>query len=163
MESKSVTGPWRCATCGEMIETVKDGWVEWLRVTNFTTNESRRYGLRLVHHKPASPIKTYNGCQYEPKEELHEHGAAVQNSALNAYMGPDGLMYLLAMLAVQKLPTEEIVELTKRLHIPGYEQARGYFDAALVEGIVNSRFPGDFYTQEEIQNVIEWVKTKEYE
>ena len=37
---------WRCDSCGRDIESVEDGWVEWL-----TERDSNKgYGMRLVHH-----------------------------------------------------------------------------------------------------------------
>ena len=43
--------------------------------------------------------------------------------ALDRFAGPDGLMLLLSMIAERELPLQELIELAKRVQIPGYEAA----------------------------------------
>ncbi len=43
---------------------------------------------------------------------------------LTDFIGSDGLMFLLELIEEKALPTDEVVEMIKRLHIPGYELAR---------------------------------------
>jgi hypothetical protein len=42
-------------------------------------------------------------------------------------------MRLLALIAEERAPTNDILEMIKRLHIRGYEQARLHFDEAIAE------------------------------
>lgn len=48
----------------------------------------------------------------------------VEGLCLERFLGPDGLILLLSLLAAGELPTVEVIELAKRVQIPGYELAR---------------------------------------
>ncbi len=150
-------GPWECDTCGKAIRQEEDGLVEWLGRTNFDKNKDKteEYGLRLVHARPSSPKA--GGCQYDENKEYNEHEADLQDLGLEEYVGIDGLMNLLEMIAEKKLPTEELVEMIKRLHIPGYEQARNHFESAISKGIIELNSTPGFYSQEKIQEVVQWA------
>lgn len=63
-------------------------------------------------------------------------------------------MLLLSQIAEGKIPKDQVLEMVKRLHIPGYEIARRHFDRALRKGIIApDTYPG-FYTQAQISEVI---------
>ena len=112
---------WICDTCGEPIEKVEDGWVEWLHKSDNGIYIDK--GLRLVHHKPASPLKTNGGCQYKEQESFKD-GFTVGDLPLKYFLNDGGLMLLLEKFVSTTLPKEEIIELIKRLHIKDYEKAR---------------------------------------
>jgi hypothetical protein len=150
-------GPWKCDTCGKTINSVEDGWVEWLSITDFEKNTSKDYGLRLVHHKPASPRKSEHGCQYDEQNEYKADGAVVQDLPLEEYVGGFGLMNLLELIDEKELPSEEVVEMIKRLHVPLYEQARNHFESAISEGVIEPNGRPGFYTQQQMEMVIEWA------
>lgn len=151
-------GPWRCDTCGKPIETVEDGWVEWLSVEDLKNNTYRQYGLRLVHHKPASPRNTEDGCQYNAQEQFQNNRATVQDTPLEELVGGFGLMNLLEYIDAKDLPNKDVVEMIKRLHVPLYEQARLYFDDAISEGIIQPNGRPGFYTQDQMENVVQWAE-----
>jgi hypothetical protein len=122
---------WTCDECGEVIEKARHGWVEWFR--EMGSGKKTGEGLRLVHHLPASPRKKTNntGCQYdEHAPEYRQRNLALCDLPLASMVGPNGLMRLLALLAQDCLPKAEVLELIKRLHVPGYESARLYMDEA---------------------------------
>jgi hypothetical protein len=48
----------------------------------------------------------------------------VEGLPLERFVEPDGLMMLFSLLADGSLPRAEILELAKRVQIPGYELAR---------------------------------------
>lgn len=149
-------GPWKCDTCGGTIENIKDGWVEWLRKMDSNAPFPTEFGLRLVHHKPASPRS--KGCQYNENEW---DDAFVQDLDLASFTGSQGLMQLLELIDEKAMPIEDILEMIKRLHIPLYEQARGHFDEARREGVYEpNRRPG-FYTESQLELVSEWAKHRE--
>jgi hypothetical protein len=66
-------------------------------------------------------------------------------------------MLLLSMIAEGELPKDEVLDLTKRLHIPGYEQARSHFDRAIAEAAFEPNMPKGFYWQSNIQAVLKFV------
>jgi hypothetical protein len=52
------------------------------------------------------------------------------------------------------MPKDEALELIKRLHIPGYEQARLHFERAISEGVIERQYPPGYYNQSEIEAVL---------
>ena len=152
---------WICDTCGEVIENPKDGWVEW--ITFEDSDRVRRYrDLRLVHHRPASPHKEGGGCQFNQRYEFERDGGTVMDYHLPDLLGVDGLMMLLSMVAEEMFPLNEILEIIKRLHILGYEQARMYFDRAISEGIIEPNMFRGYYWQHEIQEVLRRKRELEF-
>lgn len=145
---------WICDSCGGHIEKVEDGWVEWITFTGPTGEEVGR-DMRLVHIKPASPRKgSLYGCQFDDNKEYKRDKGMVNDMPLDDFMGSNGLMYLLMMSARNVPPKEQVIEMIKRLHIPGYEFARFHFKRAEAEGILEPSYPGGFYTQNEIETVL---------
>lgn len=139
---------WICDVCGEPITSARDGWVEWL------SNRAGGKGLRLVHHKPASPR---GSCQYDSRSDAYGQGFTLSDLPLDEFLGPDGLMLLLSMLAEGELPKEEVLEMAKRLHIPGYEHARHHFARAISEGAFEPNMPEGYYWQSDIQATLDFV------
>jgi hypothetical protein len=143
---------WICDTCGGAIEKADDGWVEWLLRQSGQKWIGR--GLRLVHSFPASPRSSAAKCQYDENRESAHDGSIVNDLALESFLGPDGLMELLSFIAGGELPTLEVLEMIKRLHIPGYEEARFHFRSALDEGVFDPNTREGFYTQSDIKAVL---------
>jgi hypothetical protein len=56
-----------------------------------------------------------------------------------------------------------LIELIKRLHIPGYEQARNSFDAAISDGAFEPNTKPGFYSQSNIQNTLRWIQERDEE
>ena len=54
---------------------------------------------------------------------------------LEGFVGPDGLMLLLAFLTEDELLKDDVLELAKRVQIPGYEQTRELFQGAIDRGL----------------------------
>ena len=105
---------WRCATCGQLITSVSDGWVEWL-ASEDDGGGTILNGLRLVHRE---------SCRYDPRAVFRNGRSVVEGLSLERFVGPDGLILLLSLLVAGELPMAEVVELAKRVQIPGYELAR---------------------------------------
>ncbi|MCC5612928.1 hypothetical protein LC612_41140 [Nostoc sp. CHAB 5834] len=148
-------GPWMCDTCGQLINRPEDGYVEWLSSIG---ENGASYGLHIVHHRPASPRKTQMGCQYDERNDPALQLAAVSNVSLGELLGDDGLMDLLHFFAENKLPTEEIVEMIKRIHIANYEQSRPIIARAIANGAFNPNMRDGFFTQNQLENAIQWAK-----
>jgi hypothetical protein len=56
--------------------------------------------------------------------EFRNRKTIVEGLPLERFVGPDGLMMLFSLLSDGSLPRDEILELAKRVQIPGYELAR---------------------------------------
>ncbi|MEO7298737.1 MAG: hypothetical protein ABI042_09200 [Verrucomicrobiota bacterium] len=146
---------WTCDKCGESIDDVEHGWVEWISCKDTNGNWKGR-NLRLVHHQPFSPIKSGNGCQYNQRVDLTNE-EILSDLPLRSFVGADGLMDLLALTADQ-IPTDEVVEMVKRLHIPNYEAARLHFHRAIAGGAFEPNTRPGFYSQSDIAAVLKFVR-----
>ncbi len=126
---------WQCDSCGELIESPKDGWLEWL-----SDEDHLAYGFKIVHHLPASPYKDRReeGCYH------YDRHTRRMDTHLDEFLGEDGLAHLLMFLDVGVVDPDskgpwvrdirEFVELTRRLATPYYEEARQYWSRAEAEG-----------------------------
>ena len=137
---------WRCADCGALITSIEAERVEWLTGEDGrgTTNVK---GLRLVH----------NCCRYDDRREFRKGRSLVEGLPLERFVGPDGLMLLLSLVAQPEMPRADLLELVKRIHIPGYEQTRELFSDAMHGGAVTPLIGEGFYLQSEIQELLTWA------
>jgi hypothetical protein len=140
---------WICDTCGEIIEKAEDGYVEWLSRSG--SEKRSYYRLMLVHHSPKSPRE--RGC-YPPKaKDIDLH------NPLEYFVGPNGLMWLLAQLSDDTFENrEELLEMCKRLHVPGYEMARNNFESAIGDGVFEPNTKPGYYSQKNISATLQWAE-----
>ena len=134
------------------------GWVEWLAAQG-TKGKPKVNGLRLVHRRNTSPRgREPYGCQYNPRDEFRKNRGIVEGLALDRFAGPDGLMLLLSMIAERELPAQDLIELAKRVQIPGYEAVHELVHDAVSEGVIAPSISSGFYLQCEIWDVLKWAK-----
>ena len=155
---KSVRLGWRCDSCGKLVPDLQAGWVEWLAAED-TRGKPKVTGLRLVHRRNLSARSPEPcGCRYNPRDEFRKNRGIVEGLALERFAGPDGLMLLLSMIAERELPLQELIELAKRVQIPGYETTYELVDGAVSEGVITPSISTGFYLQCEIWEVLQWAK-----
>lgn len=142
-----------CDSCGQQIENINDGWVEWI---SFSKKDQIGKGLRIVHKSGTFQHK----CNYNQDVVYRETGGILSDASLVEFIGPDGLMRLLAMISESKLPTEEVLEVIKRLNIPGYDKARSHFEDAIQAGIFQPSMAKNFYCQSNINETIKFIGSK---
>lgn len=135
---------WHCATCDGLITSVCDGWVEWL-ASEDETGATILNGLRLVHREY---------CRYDTRIVFRDRRSVVEGLCLDRFLGPDGLALLLSLLAAGELPTVEVIELTKRVQIPGYELARNMVGAAKLHQVFPPSLGHGCYLQSELAEVL---------
>jgi hypothetical protein len=134
------------------------GWVEWLAAED-ARGKPKISGLRLVHRRnPSARSPKPYGCRYNPRDEFKNNRGLVEGLALERFAGPDGLMLLLSMIAERELPLQELIELAKRVQIPGYEAAYELVHDAVSEGVIAPCISSGFYLQCEIWDVLRWAK-----
>jgi hypothetical protein len=150
---------WKCTACGEFITGVEDGWVEWLSNED-EQGSTRLSGLRLVHRKHGANQPW--GCQYDPQREFRNDRSLVEGLPLERFVGSDGLMLLLSLIAQSELPQEEVLELTKRVQIPGYEQVRQIYQAEIAGGLLETSIGTGFFLQSEIGLLLQWASLGKY-
>ena len=155
---KSIRSGWRCDSCGQLVPDLQAGWVEWLAAED-TRGKPKVSGLRLVHRRnPSARSPEPCLCRYNPRDEFRKNRGIVEGLALDRFAGPDGLMLLLSMIAERELPPQELIELAKRVQIPGYEAVYEMVRDAVSEGVITPSISAGFYLQCEIREVLEWAK-----
>lgn len=157
---ESIRSGWRCDSCGQLVPDLQAGWVEWLAAEDIR-GKPKVSGLRLVHrHNTGARSPESRGCRYNPRDEFRKNRGIVEGLALDRFAGPDGLMLLLSMIAERELPLEELIELAKRVQIPGYEAAYELVHDAVSEGVIAPCISSGFYLQCEIWDVLERAKCR---
>ncbi len=145
---------WRCDSCADMITSVQAGWVEWLASEDKHGNDILR-GLRLVHRGRHKNARNHN-CRYDPREEFRSGRTIVEGLPLERLVGADGLMVLLSLLAEGELPHSEILELVKRVQIPGYELVRN-LSRRQHSKLLSPVLSHGYYLQSEIREMLGWA------
>jgi hypothetical protein len=138
-----------------MITSVQAGWVEWLASEDKDGNDILR-GLRLVHGGRQKNARNHN-CRYDPLEEFRTGRTIVEGLPLERLVGADGLMILLSLLAEGELPHQEILELIKRVQIPGYELVRNLPPRGRHSKIQSPVLSHEYYLQSEIREMLGWA------
>ena len=156
---KSIRSGWRCDSCGEFVSDLQAGRVEWLAAED-ANGKPKVGGLRLVHGRNTGPRCEPYGCQYNPHDEFRKNRGIVEGLALDRFAGFDGLMLLFSMIAEHELPVQELIELAKRVQIPGYEAAYDLVQDAVSEGVIAPSIRSGFYLQSEIWDVLNWAKCR---
>jgi hypothetical protein len=155
-----LTRRWTCDRCFEPIERVEEGWVEWLEIGNGQNYRAEK--LHLVHANYVSPLKESDwGCQYDQRAVFAATGHTVANLTLDYFVGADGLMQLLRFLEEGRLPQTEVLEMIKRLHIPGYERARHYFKEAIAAGAFEPNTQLGYHYQYQIEETLRYVEERD--
>jgi hypothetical protein len=147
---------WRCASCNQRIPSIDDGWVEWL-ASEADDGITILHGVRLVHRHPVGTASSEHGCRYDAFDAFRTKRSVVEGLAVERFIGPDGLMLLLSFLGSGEFPKEEVLELAKRVQIPGYEMVRDLFPAAIASGVCTPFLGDTYYLQSEIRELLTWA------
>ena len=139
---------WQCASCARLITSVSDGWVEWL-ASEDENGEAIVNGLRLVHRE---------SCRYDARKVFGDLQSVVEGLSLERFTGPDGLVLLLSLLAAGELPISEVIELAKRVQIPGYELARNLAGNGNLLQVLSPSLGYGCYLQSEIAELVTRVR-----
>jgi hypothetical protein len=140
---------WHCACCAQLITSVSEGWVEWL-ASEDDHGATILNGLRLVHRE---------SCRYDPRKVFRSGRSVVEGLSLERFVGPDGLILLLSLLAAGELPTAEVIEMAKRVQIPGYELARNLIGQQNPPEVFPPSLGHGCYLQSEIADLIRRAMT----
>lgn len=114
------TSTWRCDVCGEMIAASSDGYVIWRQ-----SPEMKSFDFKIIH---------------KVRCDIASHQSS---SALDDFLGPDGLAKLLSHLSLGPIKAnlgqsrrltevqdlDEFVDLIRRVQMPFYEHARTKFES----------------------------------
>jgi hypothetical protein len=154
----SPTTSWYCDKCRRLIKEADHGWVEWIALAAPDGTPERGRNIRIVHH--ASHSSRQGGCHYQPDLKGERNKNSIIFLPLTDVQGSDGLMLLFGKIAEQELPTLELLEIIKRIHIPGYERARRHAKDALDAEVFEQRGPDGYWSQSEIQQILDFIAKK---
>jgi signal transduction histidine kinase len=145
-------GPWRCDNCGELISQPDQGTLLWLS----RVNNGRLVGrdLQIVHKMTTSPLGAPNRCYPNDKHELDTDGSIISDMFMDRSQGPDGLVRLLSMIEDGLIPVNQVTRIIMRLFVPGYEQAKPYFQRAIDTGVVQRSLPDDYFLQSQLRDIV---------
>jgi hypothetical protein len=74
----------------------------------------------------------------------------VEGLPLERFVGPDGLMMLFSFLAAGTLPRTEVLQLAKRVQLPGYELAQSLVRRSIPSKLITHFLGHHCYLQSEI-------------
>lgn len=148
-----VCNQWICDTCGKIINQAKDGMLIWFR-RNEENSISICRDIQIVHHMSRSPLGGCNGCYPDQEMELRRDGSSICDTHLDQLTGLDGLVRLLAFIENNEFSSHDISRIIMRIFVPGYEQARPYFDMAIQTGIVEQGWAQDFFSQSDLGRIV---------
>jgi hypothetical protein len=114
---------WLCDTCGEQVTDPAGALVVW-RVADRDGGGHAFRDFKIVHKGPCDP---------------ESQAGYVMSLEVDRFTGPDGLTMLLSWLSIGPLKgggyprvapedLDAYVDLVRRVQLPGYEEARRYFD-----------------------------------
>jgi hypothetical protein len=143
---------WICDHCGEIIPSPEAGMIEWL-----AGPDNKRSGFRIVHQSANSPQKADGPCGYAQTPGKADLSLAV-------LVGEVGMPLLLSFLDVGSSregcsgpwveDAREFVELTRRLTIPHYEQARTLWRLAKADGYFNDMSELEAYAPNTLEALV---------
>lgn len=136
-------GPWTCDVCGADTVDADNGYLIWEDAVN-----DGPWDFKIIHR---------DTCDRQ----------SMGSSALDRMLGPDGLVHLTAWLSLGPIKAamgqgkpvpprdlDEFVDLVRRLHVPGYEQARERYRAPDVQEDYADAGESLPYLQESIAHLI---------
>jgi hypothetical protein len=151
---------WVCDQCNRVIRKPEEGYIEWL-----LGEDGCRRGFRIVHIPSSSPLRPSGRC------DIHAAGRAGRSSAVTVgeiYLtefSEHALPYLLSMIDPGPLgergeafpcvsDLREWAELTRRLTVPYYEEARFYLARADRDGLFGTYLRREISYPEVLRRVI---------
>ena len=102
-----------CDDCGELIESIDQGRVEWLVPKN---SDTRSAHLHVVHLPPADSLDM--GCMYD-KALVQRNGYRLVWYPLRAVLGSRGLCFLVDLHQDHLLSDVDFRHLVRRFHRGG--------------------------------------------
>jgi len=145
---------WICDRCHEVINSSKEGWVEWLsEPTNYQFSD-----FKIVHQSPYSPRKPESDCFHytsHPNRTDQKLELLLENRMEQLFSWLDkGKVFEPDYPGPQVGNMRDFVELARRITLPYYEEARLYFADAIEDGFIDEVDEITLYLQKNLQEVI---------
>jgi hypothetical protein len=144
-----------CDTCHEIIKTPKEGWLEWIH-----DEKGKNHSFRICHHQLYSPLRGRGeGCYAHGNErgrsDNHLDSILENRMAHLLYFIDVGAYHEPDFTEPHTRDLREWAELSRRLTIPYYEQARLYWQRATDGGYFDGANEILIYTENFLQKLIE--------
>lgn len=113
---------WYCDYCGGVIQSDKDGMLEW---DSYLTEDDKKFSadnFRIVHRRDVKNCRPSHADDYLSDGHLHW------------YTGSHGLSELLTIQSRHALDTIKFHKIIRRLHVDYFEEAVKYLPLALEDG-----------------------------
>ena len=160
MSSPKEPNLWWCDACGGLIDGPESGYMEWLSVTSEKVSDYR--GFRIIH----AAINHQIGHRCSHYYQRVPKGCTLFDGPLEWFVGIRGLVRLVAFIdpgcrhvvdyrGPQVADLREWAEITRRLQLPLYEEARRYFPQAVADGIFGDFNEITIYTPPALQEIID--------
>ena len=121
-----------CDSCGEVINSPEEGWIEWLEV--YTDDGGRCSKFRICHQKGYSPYKSPLGCynytDHPDRADMHLHHFLEEEAIINERLSEVVDNPSARFLGIRVVDVKEYAELLRRIKMPHFEEARLYFQKA---------------------------------
>ena len=141
---------WRCDSCGQDIDSVESGNIEWLR-KEVRSGIHECYGMRIVHND--------SKCMYDGMREKNVNNVSVPWRPLTTAYSQDGMIDLLELISDNEFKNnDDVLEVIKRLFIPNYEVARFHFEEAISFDCFEPNTKPGFYRTSDIQRTMEYIR-----
>jgi hypothetical protein len=137
---------WVCDKCGQLINSPKEGYVEW-----YEDETGSDTGFKILHSARFSPFYPSGLCSFhfKTKKFMFDYN-------LSDLIDADGLAFFLGYFQALKFKDKkELFEIIRRLHIPYYEEARLYWKKAIKDGFFDGADGAQPYLQ---STLIELIK-----
>ncbi|MEC0886824.1 hypothetical protein [Bacillus atrophaeus] len=139
---------WYCDFCGEIIESDKDGMLEWDSFLEKDDTQFNAKNFRIVHNRSIKKCHPRN------------NDANLSDGHLHWYTGPGGLSELLAIKHRYHLDLVKFDEIIRRLHVDYYEEARQYFHESRENGDEFDIYEIGDYSQDALKTIIRKYRKK---
>lgn len=152
-----------CDECGLVINSPKEGYVEWESGFDDAKGKMFTRGFRIVHAYNASPLKNksregcykYGGSPYRRDIDL-EYFLKYAHQNMFSLLDLGFLHDKDNKIGCQISDFREFVDFFKRLTIPYYEEARQYFEEAIVDGeIAGDENEIYIFSEEKLKSIVQ--------
>lgn len=147
------TGRWICDSCQQVIDSPSEGMVVWFR--RYDGHRAFVRGMCIVHHMSRSPRGDGLKCYPDERAERACDGSGLNDDHLSNFVTHDGLCSMLELMQDEDPQAPRTVRQTlMRLVVPGYEQARPYFQKAIAGGLVTAGILDSYPTQSQLRFIL---------
>lgn len=139
-----------CDSCGQVIESPNDGWVEW--VGSFEDNKSVDKNFRICHHKiQCQKLARHPHCSDLPLRDVignNVHAFIFTHLDVGPYHDKESR-------GPSIVDFRQYTDFMRRLTLPYYEEARQWWNEAMKDGYFGDANEIYIYLPDNLQRMIQ--------